>query len=133
MDFKEFLRDIPDKIRSLADKIQEKIPAKKRRLAIAVMGIIVFIAICLTFASIIMSKKVPVTQAITGSQGIPPDELFYPPEPDYLPDLLFEREIRQTWMPSDAAEFWSDPAKGLETQWRETAKKTIDQLMEGVR
>ena len=125
--------DMQDKISSLADKIREKIPAEKRRIIIAALGGIIFIAICMTFYSIIMIRKSPVPQSMTGVHGIPADELFYPAEPDYLPDLLLEREIRNPWTPDDITDFWNDPAQGREALWRETAKKAIDQLMEGVR
>ena len=63
---------------------------------------------------------------------IPPEELFLPQEPDFLPGVILEREPKTHWTTEDAAPFWQDPLKNGEEPWREQIEAIIDELMEGV-
>jgi len=63
---------------------------------------------------------------------IPPEELFLPDEPDYVPGVLLEREQRAKWTDEDASEYWQDPLKYGEEQWREKIEASIDDFMEQV-
>jgi hypothetical protein len=61
---------------------------------------------------------------------IPPEELFMPDEPDFLPDILWEQEPRESWTPEDALPFWTDPLTGNRRVWQGRAEGAIDELLE---
>jgi hypothetical protein len=63
---------------------------------------------------------------------IPPEELFLPEEPDFIPGVLLERERRASWSVEDAESFWQDPLKNGEEQWRDQVEAIIGELMERV-
>jgi hypothetical protein len=64
--------------------------------------------------------------------SIPPEELFPVEEPDFLPEVLLEREPREKWTMEDAMPFWTDPLEGNERLWRERGEAVIDELLKGV-
>jgi len=63
---------------------------------------------------------------------IPAEELFLPEEPDFLPGVLLDRDRRTGWSEQDASEYWQDPLRDGEEQWREKIETAIDELMERV-
>ena len=64
--------------------------------------------------------------------AIPPDEIFFPDEPDFLPGVLLEREQRAVWTEQDAAEHWQDPLRFGEEPWREMLEAAIQELLERI-
>ncbi|MDR3343609.1 MAG: hypothetical protein LBT14_12685 [Treponema sp.] len=64
--------------------------------------------------------------------AIPPEELFLPEEPDFLPGVLLGREPRDAWTPEDARPFWTDPLAAEPELWRDRIETVIDELMEGI-
>ncbi|MDR2631789.1 MAG: hypothetical protein LBC60_12790 [Spirochaetaceae bacterium] len=62
--------------------------------------------------------------------AIPPEELFMPDEPDFLPEILWEREPRKSWTAEDALPFWTDPLKDNRRVWQGRAEGMIDELLE---
>jgi hypothetical protein len=63
---------------------------------------------------------------------IPPEDLFLPEEPDFLPPVILERERREAWTAEDAAPFWYNPLEEGEEEWRELVEEAIDDLLERV-
>jgi hypothetical protein len=63
---------------------------------------------------------------------IPPEELFFPDEPDFLPPIMTERQPRESWTAEDALPFWTDPGEKDSARWRERIRSVIDELMERV-
>jgi hypothetical protein len=63
---------------------------------------------------------------------IPPEELFLPDEPDFVPGVLLEREKRSVWTAEDMAPYWQDPLKNGEERWRDSLEAAVDELMERV-
>ena len=61
---------------------------------------------------------------------IPPEELFIPTEPDFLPEFLLEREPRSSWSLDEIRPYWKNP--GTPEFWQEEIKSAVDKLMEGV-
>jgi len=61
---------------------------------------------------------------------IPSAELFLPDEPDFIPGVLLQRDRRTRWTEEDAAEFWQDPLRFGEEQWREKIEAAIDEFLE---
>jgi hypothetical protein len=63
---------------------------------------------------------------------IPPEELFLPEEPDFLPGVIPGRERRDVWTAEDAAPFWYNPLEEGAAQWRDRIESVIDELLEHV-
>ncbi|MDR1108710.1 MAG: hypothetical protein LBL19_06715 [Spirochaetaceae bacterium] len=63
---------------------------------------------------------------------IPPEDLFIGEEPDFLPELLWEREPRPSWGPEDARPFWTDPLKDNRRVWEERADEMMNKLLEDI-
>jgi len=63
---------------------------------------------------------------------VPPDELFLPGEPDFLPGVLPGRERRAEWTTADALPWWRNPLTDGEERWRARIKSMIDEIMESV-
>jgi hypothetical protein len=64
--------------------------------------------------------------------AVPPEDLFLPGEPDFLPEVLLEKERQSTWTAEDAKPFWKDPLQDNPELWRERMETVIDRLMERV-
>ena len=62
----------------------------------------------------------------------PESRFFLPYEPDFVPDVLLEREPRDGWTEEDARPFWTDPLQGNERFWRRRIESGIDSLLEHV-
>jgi hypothetical protein len=60
------------------------------------------------------------------------EDFFLPYEPDFVPDVLLEREPRDGWSEEDARPFWTDPLEGNEALWRKRMESGIDSLLEKV-
>ena len=60
------------------------------------------------------------------------EDFFLPHEPDFVPDVLLEREPKDIWTEEDARPFWTDPLKGNEGTWRKRIESEIDSLLEHV-
>ena len=61
---------------------------------------------------------------------IPPEELFIPAEPDFVPDFLLEREPRHFWSVEDIRPYWRVPANP--EFWQDLIRSAVDELMESV-
>jgi hypothetical protein len=124
----KILRFIQDGFKKLTDE-------KKRQAAL--ICTVVFAA--LLTLSVLLSLKLPEKKERTGDQNdlnflipIPPDEIFLPEEPDFVPGVILERERRTEWKEKDAEEYWQDPLKEGEEQWREKIESEIDKYLERV-
>ena len=65
-------------------------------------------------------------------QTLPEEEFFLPYEPDFIPDVLLERDPKETWTEEDAQPFWTDPLEGNEAVWRKRIESEIDSLLENI-
>jgi len=63
---------------------------------------------------------------------VPPEELFLPDEPDFIPGVMLERNMRLFWTEEDASAFWQDPLKFGEEQWRDKLEAAINEFLERV-
>jgi len=108
---------------------------RKRRLAI--ICAVVFAAVLTLFVLLRMGgNKGDETridhERLSVLSPIPADELFLPDEPDYIPEILLDRERRSVWTETDAAEYWQDPLRGGEEKWRGKIEEAIDELLERI-
>jgi len=63
---------------------------------------------------------------------IPPEELFLPDEPDFVPGVMLGRERREEWTAEDAEPWWRNPLADGEEQWRIGIERMVDEIMESV-
>ena len=133
------LAELRDKIHDAVNGLTAKIPPEKRNLVLmSAAGAVVLVLLIIAGAHILSRSKTriqnpPAARTETVQQGIiPPEELFLPDEPDFLPDVILEREQRTEWTAEDAAPFWQNPLKDGEEQWRDHIENTIDEIMETV-
>jgi hypothetical protein len=122
--------------RGAARKLLEKIPEDRRRLFLISTGG-VFAAVLLACVAAALLMKKPAAASPGGSVPlqsvvIPPEEMFLPDEPDFIPGVLLERERRAAWTAEDAAAYWQDPLKNGEEQWRNRVEAAVDELLERV-
>jgi len=125
-----------DKITVSFNEWIKKLTAEQKR-NIILIGTAVF-AVLLTF-SVIMSmvnraakKRHKEPERTNVRVVIPSEELFLPDEPDFLPGVILDRGKRSIWSEQDAAEYWQDPLREGEEQWREKIEAAIDELLERV-
>jgi len=130
------------KAAELGKRLTERLPPEKRR-PVLMVSIGAFTVLVLVFAGIPLltrsksAERKPAAAPLAGSvpeqQGvIPPDDLFLPDEPDFVPGVILEREQRIRWTDADAVPLWQDPLKNGEEPWRNRIEKTIDEIMESV-
>jgi hypothetical protein len=61
---------------------------------------------------------------------LPPEELFLDDEPDFLPDLLPERERRDEWNADDTRPYWTDPGDEGTGVYEDMMSAVVDGIME---
>jgi hypothetical protein len=138
----------------IEELLQKLIPANLKRIILAgktkflffgLVAALFILAICLVAAVSGMNRgsngpvrgTSPLGRAAIHTTGamqpvIPPEELFFPEEPDFLPGFIPERERREAWTTEDAAPFWYNPLEKDEEQWRNRIESVIDELLEHV-
>jgi hypothetical protein len=135
----------------MLDKIKERlsrgaapflshIPAGRLKTLFIGLGSALFVLIiCLivTVSGMNRAKNTPADSTDTLSRAfqlpaIPPEDLFLPDEPDFLPGVIPGREQRDSWTAGDAAPFWYNPLEEGEEPWRERIASVIDELLEHV-
>jgi len=122
-------------VQFIKDLFQTLTSGQKSRLAI--ISTVVFAGI-LTLSVIISMKKhggekkevKPDESAVYAP--IPAEDMFLPDEPDFIPGVLLQRDRRSSWTDIDALEYWQDPLKDGEEQWREKIESSIDEYLERV-
>jgi hypothetical protein len=137
-----FFHKAAEKAAGLGRRLMEKLPPEKRKpvlmVSIGACAVLVLILAGIPLLTRDKSEKrkpaaaspagnVPVREGL-----IPPDDLFLPEEPDFIPGVMLEREQRASWTAADAVPLWQDPLKNGEEPWRNRIEKTIDEIMESV-
>jgi hypothetical protein len=112
--------------------IRQKLSWLKGRLGLALAGLTVLMILLL--AAIITGRPSPRESeggaVAFGAAPIPPEDLFLPEEPDFLPSVILERERRDAWTTDDAEPYWYNPLEHGEEEWRERVEEVIDDLLE---
>jgi hypothetical protein len=122
-------------IRFIQDGFKKLTNDRKRRIVLICTA--VFSA--LLTLSVLLSLKLPEKKEKAKDQNdlnfripIPSEEIFLPEEPDFTPGVVLDRERRTEWKEKDAREYWRDPLKEGEEQWREKIESEIDKYLERV-
>jgi urea transporter len=106
------------------------------KIALLVAAAVLFIILLLLVLAI--SSRKPVTEemrpaaAPVSEQPFVTQDFFLPYEPDFIPDVILEREPRDKWTEEDARPFWTDPMEGNEGVWRKRIETGIDAILEQV-
>jgi len=122
-------------IHYIQDRFQQLTDVQKRQLILVCTIIFASVLTFFVIVSISNSSKDDVTggpEKLSINYPIPPGELFLPDEPDYIPGVLLDREQRASWTEQNALEFWQDPLRYGEEQWREKIEAVIDEFLERV-
>jgi hypothetical protein len=115
--------------------IREKLPWLEDKLGFILVGLV--LALLILLAALIPASRGPIRAPVADTGmfkpvPIPPDELFLPEEPDFLPGVILEREQRDSWTAEDAEPYWYNPLEQGEEAWRERIEQVIDELLERV-
>jgi len=120
-------------------RLMERLPPEKRKPILMVsVGACAVLALVIAGIPLLTrdkpdERKPAAAKNAPARQGIiPPDDLFLPDEPDFIPGVMLEREQRTAWTAADIAPLWQDPLKNGEEPWRNRVEKTIDEIMESV-
>ncbi|MDR0449857.1 MAG: hypothetical protein LBH26_01155 [Treponema sp.] len=125
--------------------LREKLPWLEGKLGFALAGL--GLALILLLAGLLGAPASPKAGLQAGREGgrssgeaggisreapIPPEELFLPGEPDFLPGVIPWREQRKAWAAEDAAPYWYNPLERGEEEWRNRIKTALDEFLEHV-
>jgi hypothetical protein len=122
-------------VQFIKDWFQRLTAGQKRQLAVISTVIFAGILTLSVIASLKTNggeKKEIDTHEFVIIAPIPAEELFLPDEPDYIPGVLLQRDRRSNWTEEDASEYWQDPLKNGEEQWREKIETSIDDYLERI-
>ena len=132
----------PPFIESLLKQAQDRVlgllsPEKRRLVLLAATGalavlLLIIIGVSLQGRSRRAQDLASARSPAPYRHAIPPDELFLPDEPDFVPGVQLEREQRAQWTVEDVEPFWQDPLRQGEQEWRDEIERTIDEIMESV-
>ncbi|MDR2632781.1 MAG: hypothetical protein LBC51_04050 [Treponema sp.] len=130
------------KIRSTLQTLRvnlEQVWHTRRNLVLRCAGGLVFLVLCLIGVLFLMNHSPQNPSQFSRTLrnefrplSIAPEALFLPDEPDFLPEVLLEREQRNPWTVEDVRPFWTNPLQDDPEQWRERIKAAIDEFLEGV-
>jgi hypothetical protein len=116
-------------------RVRETLPRLEGRLGFVLAGLVLALLILLPFMIAAAGRPAALEEPEAGvlnSVPIPPEDLFLPEEPDFLPPIILERERRDAWTADDAEPYWYNPLEEGEEGWREQVEKVIDELLERV-
>ena len=112
-----------------------------RKIVLIIAGALSVVIVLLLVLVIITHQK-NVTKADYESSGysdapilyerLPAEDFFLPYEPDFVPDVLLEREPKDPWTEEDTRPYWTNPLDGNEAAWRKRIESGIDSLLEQV-
>jgi hypothetical protein len=135
MIFTEIVDNIIEKIRDGFTALAEFVKSHLRAALIIAAAVLLVILLLLILAvnshRSVTEKKRPDTEPAS-DYAFPAESFFLPYEPDFVPDVLLEREPRDGWTEEDARPFWTDPMEGSEELWRKRIESGIDSLLEQV-
>jgi len=130
-----FFDEIVGRVRLIQERFQKLSAEEKRRFALictAALSALLTISVIVSITARSRGKNFAEGERVQFISPIPAEELFLPDEPDYIPGVLLERQQRASWTEDDASEYWQDPLKTGEEQWRQKIEAAIDNFLEGV-
>jgi hypothetical protein len=134
----DFLGDFREKIAGLTAGAHKKFGAGPKLkiicagLVLAVVLVIVGMMLLLTRNS--RARRTRDSDAIAElfRVELPAEELFLGDEPDFLPEVLLERERRDVWTADDARPYWTDPGNEGDKVYEDMMGDVVERIMERV-
>jgi hypothetical protein len=135
----DFLEDVRDKAAGLSGRVRERFnanPKLKIIFAAAVLGMVLVVA----GVMLILTRSGRAPRRTRDSEDIaelfrmeiPPEDLFLGDEPDFLPDMLPEREQRGEWTGDDVRPYWTNPGDEGVKVYEDMMGAVVDGIMERV-
>jgi hypothetical protein len=139
-DFADFTGSLSRKLSRWYTPFLSRIPvlsAAKKKILFIGLGSALIICLVTVVLGMNRAQKALADSTDTLSRAfqlpvIPPEDLFLPDEPDFLPGVIPGQEQRDSWTAGDAAPFWYNPLEEGEEPWRERIESVIDELLEHV-
>jgi hypothetical protein len=139
-DFWQNMKEWFNFINPLREKIEYVISNKKMRLLIcgcAAGLVLLFLLLVISLGMNHNQDERSRDSEILNSQllaphAIKPEDLFLPAEPDFIPEVILDREPRNLWTEEDAKQFWSDPLNGKTDVWKNRIFDAVDDIMENI-
>ncbi|GHV55009.1 hypothetical protein AGMMS49579_16790 [Spirochaetia bacterium] len=131
----DMLNNIWKKGAEFAERLlhQLLVPAARGKILFIGLGaVLLILVICLVAVISGPAKGVNTLSDDLQLLRIPPEDIFLPDEPDFLPGVIPGRERRDSWTAEDAEPFWYSPLENGEEQWRDRIESAIDDLLEHV-
>jgi len=134
----EITANLGEKAKDLLSACTEFIRSHLRIVMIAASALLVIILalliLVLADSQKTQSENVPSAGAADTlpSEMFAADDFFLPYEPDFVPDVLLDREPKDGWTEEDARPFWTDPLEGSEKTWQNRIESGIDSLLEHI-
>jgi hypothetical protein len=117
------------------DKYKKMTGEAKHRFALvctAVFVVLLTLSVIISISKSAVLSIPPENERPRINLAIPAEEMFLPDEPDFLPGTLLERERRTIWTEQDAVDYWQDPLRSGEEQWREKIEAAVDEFLERI-
>jgi len=130
-----FYEEIVGRVRLIQERFHSFSAEEKRRFLIicaAALSLLLIITVIISISTHYREKKSAENKRAVILTPIPPEELFLPDEPDFLPEVILERDRRLDWTEQDASQYWQDPLMYGEEQWREKIEAAVDEMLERV-
>ena len=132
----EVLSEIRERGKRLSAQAAEQVSSHRTAVlcVAAGCGIIVLLLVVLVIVRLVPPKAPPAAGAgeAFAVRTLSPEDLFMLPEPDFVPEVLLEREPKDGWSEEDARQFWTDPLQGNEELWKRRIETGIDALLERI-
>ncbi|MDR1390463.1 MAG: hypothetical protein LBJ31_10870 [Treponema sp.] len=99
---------------------------------------IAVLALCMALAALLLIYTMvkPGNREAAGDTGsearFVQEDFFLPDEPDFVPEVLLEKDPKNTWTEEDTRPFWTDPMEGNAEAWRRRIDEEIDKMLEPV-
>jgi hypothetical protein len=133
-----FFGTVRDRAVDLTDRVKERFKADPRLKLIAagaILGtVLVVLGIMLILTRNNRARRIRDSEAVAElfRMELPPEELFLDDEPDFLPELLPERERRDAWNADDVRPYWTDPGDEGAGVYEEMMGAAVDEIMEKI-
>ncbi|MDR1636531.1 MAG: hypothetical protein LBR93_04265 [Treponema sp.] len=125
--------------------IREKLPWLEGKLGFVLigLGLVLFLLLVVLVTALVApnaglaaagEREIPAgeTGGLIRDAPIPPEELFLPDEPDFLPGVIPQREARKVWTAEDAEPYWYNPLERGGEEWRNRIRAALDEFLEHV-
>ena len=127
-----FPKSLPERLQDTFNEAQADLGRTRRIIVFVLAGVAVVMIFSIIITIVINTIRPEPEEALHVVIGvsIPSEDLFFPSEPDFVPDFLPEREPRRFWSLDEIRRYWKIPENS--DWWRGEIKSTVDRLMEGV-